>query len=629
MTASELLRQGIRLRRLSFHGPTKPPAFLTFGPGLNVLYGASDTGKSFVVEAIDFMLGGSKPLRDIPERVGYDQVLLSFESFGGEAHTVVRSADGGQFKLYPGLLEQPPGPEVEGQELSDTHNERTETNLSMYLLVRCGLGFKRVRKNKDGATQSLSFRNVARLLLVDENEIPQQRTPLSDGNYTADTANFSTFKLLLTGVDDSALSARTPKDPGEQSKEAQLELLDQLVADYRERLRDISKARTEDELRDQLSRIDASLEAHSSDLRSTEAEFQTAALRRRELRKRLEEGRDRHSEVESLLSRFDLLDRHYVSDIERLTAIEECGTLFGILGPAVCPLCGAEPAHQRSHAGCDGDVDRVIAAARREIAKIELLRTELRVTLKDLSRERAGLGRRLHGVRDDLSALSDNVDSLISPRLTKLRSSYAEFSDKRAEVREALALYDTISDIERRRAALMETVEPKRSAVSDGDLPARVADAFAQAVENVLKEWHFPKHGRVHFDSRAKDLVIAGKLRTARGKGLRAITHAAFTLALLAYCKQNETPHPGFVILDSPLLAYREPDGSEEDLSGTDLKDQFYLYLQGLSEDQQVIIIENTDPPESIRALPQTLMFSANPRSGRYGLFPPEEAKTG
>lgn len=622
MTAVLSSLPGLRLRRLSFHGPAKDAAFLTFGPGLNVLYGASECGKSFVVEAIDFMLGGNKPLRDLPERVGYDQILLAFECLDGEAYTVVRSADGGHFKLYAGLLDQPPAADVQPKDLADQHSERNEDNLSMFLLARCGLGQKRVRKNKDGLTQSLSFRNVARLLIVDETEIPQQRTPLSDGNFTADTVNFSTFKLLLTGVDDSALNARASKDPGEQSKEAQLDLLDQMVGDYRERLKEVSKARTEEELRDQLSRLEASLEQHVGNLRSTEAEFQTAALRRRELRKRLEEGRDRHGEVESLLERFALLDRHYVSDIERLKAIEEGGTLFSVLRRTVCPLCGADPQHHRSHVDCDGDVDRVVAAARREIAKVELLRTELSVTLSDLSRESAGLSRRIPVVVNELSTLSDDVDELIAPKLTKLRASYAEFSDKRSEVREALVLYETIADIERRRDTLKESVEQTRSSVSEGDLPAAVADGFAQAVEQILTTWHFPENGRIHFDPKAKDLVIGGKLRTARGKGLRAITHAAFTLGLLKYCKANGTPHPGFVILDSPLLAYREPDGIEEDLTGTDLKEQFYVYLQGLPSDQQVIIVENTDPPDAIKVLPQVAMFSKNPHSGRYGLFP-------
>ncbi len=88
-------RKGFCLRRLGFFGPRVPPATVTLGPGLNVLYGASNTGKSFVVEAIDFMLGGKGPLRDVPERIGYDQVLLSLETFEGKAFTILRSMEGG------------------------------------------------------------------------------------------------------------------------------------------------------------------------------------------------------------------------------------------------------------------------------------------------------------------------------------------------------------------------------------------------------------------------------------------------------------------------------------------------------------------------------------------------------
>ena len=47
---------GLQIRHLSFLGPQKPVAAVHFGPGFNVLYGASDTGKSFVADAIDFML---------------------------------------------------------------------------------------------------------------------------------------------------------------------------------------------------------------------------------------------------------------------------------------------------------------------------------------------------------------------------------------------------------------------------------------------------------------------------------------------------------------------------------------------------------------------------------------------
>ncbi|MGC1349937.1 MAG: hypothetical protein WA858_09170 [Xanthobacteraceae bacterium] len=33
------------------------------------------TGKSFILEALDFMLGAGADLRDIPERVGYDRIF--------------------------------------------------------------------------------------------------------------------------------------------------------------------------------------------------------------------------------------------------------------------------------------------------------------------------------------------------------------------------------------------------------------------------------------------------------------------------------------------------------------------------------------------------------------------------
>ena len=125
------------------------------------------------------------------------------------------------------------------------------------------------------------------------------------------------------------------------------------------------------------------------------------------------------------------------------------------------------------------------------------------------------------------------------------------------------------------------------------------------------------------FDPKARDLVIAGKARTARGKGLRAITHAAFTIGLLEYCRAQETPHPGFVVLDSPLLAYRAPEGTEDDLRGTDLNHQFYAYLAAQGSDRQTIIVENDNPPEAVSVRPQVTMFTGNPHSGRYGLFPP------
>jgi hypothetical protein len=44
------------------------------------------------------------------------------------------------------------------------------------------------------------------------------------------------------------------------------------------------------------------------------------------------------------------------------------------------------------------------------------------------------------------------------------------------------------------------------------------------------------------------------------------------------------------------LLSYKEPDGADDDLRHTDLKMRFYDYFKQISDDQQVIIVENTEP---------------------------------
>jgi hypothetical protein len=79
--------------------------------------------------------------------------------------------------------------------------------------------------------------------------------------------------------------------------------------------------------------------------------------------------------------------------------------------------------------------------------------------------------------------------------------------------------------------------------------------------------------------------------------------------------------HPGFVILDSPLIAYKEPMPDDEDISSSDLKPRFDEQLETIAGPQQVFVIDNTDPPAEYAA--KGIHFTANEKYGRYGLFPP------
>jgi hypothetical protein len=610
----------LQIRHLSFLGPNRPPASVRFEPGFNVVYGASDTGKSFILDSIDFMLGGKGPLRDFPEREGYDRVLLGMQSTFGESFTLQRSAAGGGFLMVGGLHEAD-FPHEGTTQLREQHDERKDDNLSRFLLKIVGLSDKRIRRNKLNETNSLSFRNLARLAIVDEEEIIQKRSPLSDGNLVADTPNTATFKLLLTGVDDSALVA-SRSSPQEHSRAGQIELLGQLIADNQAKIRNLSGPPKQLEEQDQ--RLEETIRSRFQLLSAQESEFKDVFTRRREARRRLEEANERLAEVSVLLDRFDLLGKHYRSDVERLEGIREGGTLFSTLSDGVCPLCGAEPEHQHRSADCEGNADQVVQAAEAELAKITLLQEDLAKTVHQLANESRSLRRRLPKLELEEFQLHTKIREELAPNLRATRTSYSELADKRAEVREALGLYQTLKDLEDRRTALeLEEAEASGGNTPDAGLPAGSLDKFSTFVQHILQTWHFPKAERVYFDQKTRDLVIGGKNRISFGKGLRAITQSAFTIGLLQYCKDQATPHPGFVLLDSPLLSYKEPDGDDDDLRHTDLKVRFYEYLKQIGSDQQVIIIENTDPPEDVRLQPYAQKFTGNPdEEGRAGLFP-------
>ena len=73
------MSETIQIRKIGFIGTKVAPALICFEQSLSVVCGASDTGKSFLVEAIDFLLGG-KDLRVIPELVGYEKARIAIES---------------------------------------------------------------------------------------------------------------------------------------------------------------------------------------------------------------------------------------------------------------------------------------------------------------------------------------------------------------------------------------------------------------------------------------------------------------------------------------------------------------------------------------------------------------------
>ena len=100
----------------------------------------------------------------------------------------------------------------------------------------------------------------------------------------------------------------------------------------------------------------------------------------------------------------------------------------------------------------------------------------------------------------------------------------------------------------------------------------------------------------INFSKKTSDFIINGQERAFYGQGYRAIIYTSFIVAVLKHLR-SMNHQIGFMMIDSPLNAYRAKDEKSENLS-----DNFYNYFKEESSNgSQIIIFENTDVPDEVK----------------------------
>lgn len=615
---------GLIIRHLLFSGPTVKPAELSFLPGTNIIWGASNTGKSFALKSIDFMLGGGKALPGCEERAGYETVWLGFSLAGVGDFTLSRAANGGSFTLYDGLLKSV-DPKRKLGVLAAT--QTAKKSVSGFLLQHLGLAGKRVANNSFGRTENLSFRHLAGLSLVDETSIQSERSPVESGQRDDKPVEHSVFRLLLTGSDDGALVALPDDKAFSTTKAARLAIMDEMIealdAELAEDYPDIAELPVQNE------RLTASLAGIQEEFEDAQRAIGPLLEEKQQLALAIPNIGGRLDEIRTHFGRFQQLDRIYASDIERLEALEEAGFLLSTGGERACPLCGA-PSDAQQHKHGLLSIEQQRRAAIAEISKIRSQRVDLDKTRVELGREE----KLFVSTLSELKARLTKVEQEIGLRLPAIKASkqrLEEIIERRDRVRNGLSLLEQRAALLARRQDFEKLKKVAKADKPALDLPGATAHEFCQIFSRVLTQWHFPGERHASFDEKTYDVRINGKLRTDNGKGVRAVTHAAFKIALLIFCRERSLPHPGFVVLDTPLLTYRDPlkfpkhgalAADEKDLARTSIRQHFFEHLYSLRDLGQFIILENVDLPENITQLAHVEEFAGDVEGRRQGLFP-------
>lgn len=565
------------LTKLTLSGAEKKDASLIFKMGLNVISGDSDTGKTYAFQCLNYILGAEKIPKDITEAHGYSLISLEF-TIDGEPYRLERSIGSGKIDIIYG---------GEAMTLSCKHDATSLNNLSRYLLWLLLESDENVilRKNKTSGKRTMSFRDIVHLCTVAETDIIAESSAFQSIQYTEKTVRKSVLKYIITGFDDgNSIEADNAQD--ENIRRAG-------VVQFLQKKRTLLQSKIEQIEQDksyQLYLADSNISGVSNKiklLRKLISEHQAEISKNLLL---IEQKKQECFKDELRISEFEKLRLHYSEELKRNGMISTYADFLMQLPHLGCPICNqmlnpniitSENGDTLFHYFLEKNVDLQ--------NKIE----DLSVSLQDISY-------RLKVNQNVLEALK-RKNATLYDEIAQKQSIIEKMSENIAIIRQldamkkALEIYkQELISVESDIIVYSEKAPKKIAEPVAKDIT--LYDDYCRLIETVLKKWGFSDDISVSFDSDMLDLYINGKSRSGWGKGYRAFIMSAMVIGLMRYCYQNNRLHPGFVIIDSPLVSLKERKKVADEQWVNDYMEK-KMIEDILNQDslRQVIIFENKD----------------------------------
>lgn len=595
---------GFYIKKLILTGDDIEPAEITFEKGLNVVHGPSDTGKTFIFQCIQFLLGKSDIPKRIPESKKYITGYLEISTYQSEPYTLKRALSGRYTKVYAlkyGTIDQ-----------KSEFDNKSKSELSVFLLELCNMANKKARKNKNGVTKKITFRILQNFFLLGETELQMEMSPIQKEQYTDKTYLDNVFKYLITEIDDGDAVIKVEKSTIDK-KSSRLELLDELIVSAEEELSEyIDKSTKIDE---QLQKLSESIETTKSKHIELKEIYNKHQKERTGVESSVISKKSRLNHLNELLKRANILEKQYLNDINRLkSTIEACESLE-FLEKSNCPLC-KNPIEEEI------DSSSIIKASGIEIQKIEALHNELLETVEMFKGEQEELSKEIKNDEKIIADILDIMENDINQSMRKAQEDLTNFFNRQSQLKTAQILTSKLDKYLLDKSTINKFLERTKedNQVEFEELNITMVASLMNKIKIILNAINFEQFHNVIFSEKLKDIVIDDKGRQEFGKGYRALLYSVFIIALTKVL-EDKTFQIGVTVFDSPMVTYKpSADYTDNDLISVDLAKNLYNYIADNFHDSQVIIIENTAPPKN-EAI-NVIEFTKNKKVGRYGFIP-------
>lgn len=598
-------------------GSEKEPAILNFDKKSHLIFGPTDTGKSYIVECVRFCLGDEKVPKDIGFSEGYSLSILHIVSDCEKKITIFKNLVNGQESVYEGLY----------LDIPEKSDNKLDLNVDDFLISQNNLQDNKIL-TKSGVLGRVTANDLRRISIFDEIKT-LDNISFEGKDSNTKVRNRSALSFFLTGSDDSKMTLTISTENRNQAKGQVASLQEQIQALNDEIPKDLNKEDVEDNLdkiSGQIEEVNNFLSYDYQKLRELKKEFSLFDYMINEINLKL-------ISLKEAKEQFSILDKKYVNDISRLEMTNVSASIIANLPNRSCPICLTTLDHQNRHHISEEDFAKIREGAAVEIKKINRLRESLKHTIQDIDSEILEFSGQLISLNDTLESNKLQQKNLLEADGLIVKDNLNELTERKTE----LSIYLNIFKIIERLQRQLEKEIPKSKRVTQ-KIERNISNsttALSVRIKKLLEEWQVPDVQTVDFDEKYVDIKINQRARVSYGKGKRGIFLTAYMVALMELNIEKSLPHLGFVLIDSPVVTYKDPKHSKKELHEYDVnsdgellpegvKDSFYGWLIAREKNGQIIVLENEEPTdEHKRIMSTTEFFGTGAQEGqRTGFFP-------
>ena len=586
------------IEKIIVTGSGKTDSIIELSNGVNIIYGPSNTGKTYIVKCIDYMFGSEREPIDIS--TGYQYIKIIVRTQCG---TITMSRKIGENKIEVSSNDNNVPSGKYATKASRTNYDKTINSVWLSLIGINDLHL--VISNENYKKQILSWRTFSHMFMLTETKIISEYSAILSGRDTSNTAVIASLIFLLSGQNFADTETKDAKEIKEAKKNAVKAYINKELFRLSERNQELLAQLKENPNID----IAVEIEKIMAEISTNEKRINSSIEENQKILAQLYEKNENLSECNVLLNRYDELTTQYDADLKRLNFIVDGEANLNTSFSTHCPFCDGEVVVKKNQ--------NYIDAAKSDYKKIKLQAKDLESASKELRSEKLSLEQEIGTLMAKKKSIEELIEKELKPQVFNLKEKLSTYKDA-IECQKEIDILKKLS--EQKTADMIENDTDEESELKfkvKEHLDYSFINELSNGIKSFLENCNYDNLLSVIFDKADMDIVINGKKKSSNGKGYNAYFNSVVAIVLSRYMESKAKYSPDFLVLDSPILSLKEKETKKPSET---MRNTLFENIVDNQKGIQTIVIENEIPEINYKDA-NIIHFTKEKNNGRYGFL--------